>query len=155
MLAKSVKDIPDPSSFADPDHPGLLYEPKWDGFRCIVGRDGDDLVLASRNGKPLNRYFPELVEAFLDQLPEQCVLDGEVIVVRGDRLDFEALQERIHPAKSRVDLLARETPASYVAFDLISVAGEDLARTPLALRRATLEAMLEQAAPPLHMTPVT
>ena len=155
MLAKSVKDIPDPSAFDDPDHPGLLYEPKWDGFRCIVSRDGDALTLASRNGKPLNRYFPELVEAFLAQLPERCVLDGEVIVVRGDRLDFEALQERIHPARSRVDLLARETPASYVAFDLMSLGSEDLARTPLAQRRALLEATLEHATPPLHLTPVT
>jgi ATP-dependent DNA ligase len=155
MLAKSVKDIPDPAAFEDPDHPGLLFEPKWDGFRCVVTRDGDELMLASRNGKPLNRYFPELVEAFLAQLPERCVLDGEIIVVRGDRLDFEALQERIHPASSRVDLLARETPASYVAFDLMGLAGEDLTGTPLALRRLRLEAVLEQATPPLHVTPVT
>ena len=155
MLARSVKDIPEPADFDDPDHPGLLYEPKWDGFRCVVTRDGDDLVLASRNGKPLNRYFPELVEAFLAQLPERCVLDGEVIVVRGDRLDFEALQERIHPAKSRVDLLREQTPASYVAFDLMGLDGEDLTREPLAVRRLRLEAVLEHAAPPLHLTPVT
>lgn len=155
MLAKSVKDLPDPAAFDDPDHPGLLFEPKWDGFRCVVSRDGDALTLASRNGKPLNRYFPELVEAFTEQLPERVVLDGEVIVVRGDRLDFEALQERIHPAQSRVDLLRRETPASYVAFDVMALGDEDLAGAPLALRRERLEALMEHTTDPLHLTPVT
>ena len=112
MLAKSVKEVP--------DGPGYLYEPKWDGFRCIVFRDGDEVELTSRNTKPLTRYFPEVVAAIREQLPERCVLDGELFVaLRGedgaDRLEFETLQERIHPAKSRVDLLAEQTPASFVA----------------------------------------
>ena len=110
MLAKSVKGIPDPAK-----HAGLIFEPKWDGFRCIVFRDGDEVELTSRNTKPLTRYFPELVEAIKRQLPERIVLDGEVFVAVDDRLEFEVLQERIHPAKSRVDMLAEKTPAGFVA----------------------------------------
>jgi ATP-dependent DNA ligase len=120
MLAKAVSALPEGA---------MSFEPKWDGFRSIIFRDGDEVELTSRNTKPLTRYFPELVEAIRRQLPGRCVLDGEVIVVRGDRLDFEALQERIHPAKSRVDLLARETPASYVD-------------RPLRERRAAMEEAL-------------
>src|SRR6476659_5804048 len=108
MLAKSAKGVPDPAKFED----GLLYEPKWDGFRCIVFRDGDEVELGSRNERPLTRYFPEMVEAVRAQLPERCVVDGEIVIVTGDgeRLDFELLLQRIHPAESRVRMLAREYP---------------------------------------------
>src|SRR5687768_4992677 len=112
MLAKSVKDVPLPAKYPDVEHPGLLYEPKWDGFRCLVFKDGDTVELTSRNTKSLTRYFPEVVEAFqADELPHKCVLDGELIVAIGDRLDFDRLQERIHPADSRVRMLAETTPA--------------------------------------------
>src|SRR5688500_16564803 len=153
MLAKSVKEIPDPSAYDHGAHPGLLYEPKWDGFRCLVFKDGDTVHLASRNTKPLTRYFPEVVAAMQTTLPERCVLDGELIVVRGERLDFEVLQERIHPAKSRIDMLARETPASYVAFDLLALGDESYVEVPLALRRVALEAALERVPAPVHLTP--
>jgi ATP-dependent DNA ligase len=137
MLAKLVAEIP----------PGLYYEPKWDGFRAIVVRDGDRVELHSRNGKPMARYFPELVEAFLAQLPERCVIDGEVVVIgEAGRLDFFALQQRIHPAASRIGRLAAETPASFIAFDLPS-------DRPFAERRASLEAL--ELAAPLHRTPIT
>ena len=119
MLAKSVKGIPDPAKYG-----GLSFEPKWDGFRCIVFRDGDEVELASRNTKPLTRYFPEVVAAIKEQLPERCVLDGELFVAVGDRLEFETLQERIHPAASRVNLLAEQTPAGFVAFDLLALGDE-------------------------------
>jgi ATP-dependent DNA ligase len=137
MLAKSVKGIPDPDKFG-----GLIFEPKWDGFRCIVFRDGDEVELTSRNTKPLTRYFPELVEAIKQQLPERCVLDGEVFVAVGDRLEFEVLQERIHPAKSRVDMLAEKTPAGFVAFDLLALGDESYVDRPLSERRAALEQAL-------------
>src|SRR4051812_50166822 len=110
MLAKSVKGVPDPARYD-----GLIFEPKWDGFRCIVFRDGDEVELASRNTKPLTRYFPELVEAIKRQLPERVVLAGEVFVAIGDRLEFEVLQERIHPAKSRAEMLSEKTPAGFAA----------------------------------------
>jgi ATP-dependent DNA ligase len=156
MLAKSVKGIPDPEKFADPDHPGLLFEPKWDGFRCLVFKDGDEIELASRNTKPLTRYFPEVVENLrADGLPQRCVLDGELIVAQGDRLEFDTLQERIHPAKSRVDMLAETTPASYVAFDLLALGDDDLTASPLALRRESLVAALLTPPPGVHLTPVT
>jgi ATP-dependent DNA ligase len=155
MLAKSVTEIPEPAAHRDDEHPGLLYEPKWDGFRCLVFKDGDHVHLASRNTKPLTRYFPEVVEAMRERLPERCVLDGELVVVQGERLDFEALQERIHPARSRIDMLARETPASYVAFDLLALGQEDHLDTPLALRRVALEAALDGVTAPVHLTPVT
>jgi ATP-dependent DNA ligase len=139
MLAKLVADIP----------PGLFYEPKWDGFRAIVERDGSNVELHSRNGKPMARYFPDLVAALLEQLPERCMVDGEIVVIApSGRLDFFALQQRIHPAASRIGRLAGETPASFVAFDLL----DDLA-LPFEQRRAALEAMTWRA--PLHLTPIT
>ena len=126
MLAKSVKGVPEPSSVAG----GLLYEPKWDGFRCIVFRDGDEVELSSRGERPLTRYFPEVVAAVLEQLPPRCVVDGEIVIARDGALDFEALLQRIHPAASRVNLLAAETPASFVAFDLLALGDDDLTSTP-------------------------
>src|SRR5690349_11398110 len=155
MLAKSVADIPDPAKHPDDEHPGLIFEPKWDGFRCLVFKDGDQVHLASRNTKPLTRYFPEVVAAMQNELPARCVLDGELVVVTGERLDFEALQERIHPAKSRIDMLARETPASFVAFDLLALDDTSFVDRPLAERRSALEETLRDAAPPVHLTPVT
>ena len=150
MLAKPAAAIP----------PGMQYEAKWDGFRAIVHRDGPELVLGSRSGKPLTRYFPELVEALLQQLPPRCVLDGEIVVIAegrdgGGRLDFDALQERIHPADSRVRLLAERTPASLVAFDLLAEGDTALLDTPLRERRAALERMLEGVRPPLYLAPAT
>src|SRR5437660_12921470 len=111
MLAKLSRQLPLGEDY--------VYEPKWDGFRCIAFRDGDEVVLGSRNERPMTRYFPEVVEAVLANTPERCVLDGEIVIARGDRLDFEALQLRVHPAESRVKLLASQTPASLVAFDLL------------------------------------
>jgi ATP-dependent DNA ligase len=151
MLAKSVPKIPAPDKYAD----GLLYEPKWDGFRCIVFRDGDDIELGSRNERPLTRYFPELVAAFKESLPTRCVVDGEIITINGDRLDFERLLQRIHPAKSRVDLLAVETPASFVGFDLLALGSGSLMDAPLAERRQALEAALSDATAPVHLTGAT
>ncbi|RJK92989.1 ATP-dependent DNA ligase [Vallicoccus soli] len=145
MLAKAVKDVPDVGH----------VEPKWDGFRTVVFRDGDEVELGSRNERPMTRYFPEVVAAVLENLPERCVVDGEIVIARGDRLDFEALQQRIHPAKSRVDLLARETPASFVAFDLLALGDEDLTRRPFAERRRLLVQALAGARPPVHVTPAT
>lgn len=138
MLAKSVKGVPDPAKHDG----GLLFEPKWDGFRCLVFRDGDEVELASRNTKPLTRYFPEVVAAVREQLPERCVLDGELFVAIGPRLEFEVLQERIHPAESRITTLSEKTPASYVAFDLLALGDESLVDRPLAERRARLEEAL-------------
>ncbi len=135
--------------------PYVHMEPKWDGFRCIVFRDGDEIELTSRNTKPLTRYFPDVVEALRASLPERCVLDGELIVAIGERLEFDRLQDRIHPAESRVRMLAESQPASYVAFDLLALGDEDASATPLAHRRALLERALEQARPPIHLTPVT
>ncbi|RKS77682.1 ATP-dependent DNA ligase [Motilibacter peucedani] len=148
MLAKAVKDIPTGD---------YLYEPKWDGFRCIVFRDGDEVELGSRNERPLTRYFPEVVAAVLEQLPERCVVDGEVIVpsATGDTLDFEALLQRIHPAKSRVDRLAAETPASFVAFDLLALGDDDLVPLPFAERRARLTQALSAARAPVFVTSAT
>ena len=146
MLAKSVKTIPTGD---------YLYEPKWDGFRCIAFRDGDEVELASRGEKPLTRYFPEVVEALKANLPQRVVVDGEVVIATGDRLDFEALLQRIHPAKSRVDRLAAETPASFVAFDLLAVDDESLLATPFAARRARLEQVMSKASSPVFLTPST
>jgi len=146
MLAKSVKTIPQGN---------FLYEPKWDGFRCIAFRDGDEVELASRGEKPLTRYFPEVVEALKANLPQRVVVDGEVVIATGDRLDFEALLQRIHPAKSRVDRLAAETPASFVAFDLLAVGDESLMATPFAARRARLEQVMAKASSPVFITPST
>jgi ATP-dependent DNA ligase len=134
---------------------GWLFDPKWDGFRSIVFRDGDEIVLGSRNEKPLTRYFPELVDALRDALPRRCVLDGEIVVVGPDgTLDFEALQQRIHPAASRVDLLAGRTPASFVAFDLLALGDDDLRSRPLAERRALLTDTLTPG-PSVRVTPAT
>ncbi len=141
MLAKAVPDIP----------PGMHYEAKWDGFRSIVFRDGDEVELGSRNERPMTRYFPELVEALKANLPVRCVVDGEIVIVRGDRLDFESLLLRIHPAESRVNLLAREIPASFVAFDLLALDDESLLEEPFASRRERLESALAGARPPVHV----
>jgi len=147
MLAKLTRDMP---SAAD-----LSYEPKWDGFRCVVFRDGDDLDLQSRNKKPLLRYFPELREPLLAQLPDRVVLDGELVIATPTGLDFDALQLRQHPAESRVKKLAQETPASFVAFDLLAAGDEDLRPRPFGERRARLEQLLAGARPPVHLTPAT
>ena len=147
MLAKSVPDVP--------DGPGFLYEPKWDGFRCIVFRDGDEVELGSRNEKPLTRYFPDLVDAVRAQLPPRCVVDGEIVIAAGHGLDFEALLQRIHPAASRVKMLAETTPASFVAFDLLALGDESLLDLPQSTRRSRLEHALASAAPPVHLTPAT
>ncbi len=151
MLAKSVKGIPDPGKFEG----GLSFEPKWDGFRCLVFKDGDEVELTSRNTKPLTRYFPEVVEALRTQLPARCVLDGELFVAVGPRLEFEVLQGRIHPAASRVSMLATETPASYVAFDLLALGDEDLTVVPFAERRARVEQELTGLGGPTYLTRTT
>ena len=151
MLAKAVKRIPSPDSVEG----GYLYEPKWDGFRCIVFRDGDDVELGSRNERPLTRYFPEVVQAAKESLPERCVIDGELIVAVGDRLEFERLLERIHPADSRVRRLAEETPARFVGFDLLALGDESFLDRPLAERRAALESAMGGVVPPIHLSAVT
>jgi ATP-dependent DNA ligase len=145
MLAKAVKVIP----------PGALYEPKWDGFRSVIFRDGDEVEIGSRNERPMTRYFPELVRALKAELPERCVIDGEIVIAGDDGLDFEALQQRIHPAVSRVNLLAEQTPASFIAFDLLALGDEDLTSLPFADRRARLVEALEKSKPPVHVTPAT
>jgi len=148
MLAKPVKQIPDgPYSF----------EPKWDGFRSVIFRDGDEVEIGSRNERPMTRYFPEVVEAIRLHLPERCVIDGEIVIPAGDgrRLDFDALLQRIHPAASRVTLLAGQTPAHFVAFDLLALDETDYTGRPFAERRAVLEAALAKAAAPVHLTPAT
>lgn len=150
MLARSVRGVPAPSSVAG----GLSYEPKWDGFRTIVFRDGDDVLLASRNLRPMTRYFPEVVEAVLRELPARCVVDGEIVVANGGRLDFEALQQRIHPADSRVRLLAEQTPASLVVFDLLALDDLDVRAVPQGERRAALEG-LGLGGPGVFLTPST
>ncbi len=148
MLAKRVASLP-------PDGGGWIFEPKWDGFRALVFRDGDEILIQSRDTKSLNRYFPELCETLLAQLPARCVIDGEVVVARGEELDFEALQMRIHPAASRVKMLAAEIPASIVCFDLLCDGDRDLRGVPFSERRALLEERLRGATPPVHVTPVT
>ncbi|MFT4010757.1 MAG: ATP-dependent DNA ligase [Nocardioidaceae bacterium] len=142
--------MPDPTKFG-----GLSFEPKWDGFRCLIFRDGAEVLLASRNTKPLTRYFPDVVAAVLANTPDRCVLDGEIILAIDDVLDFERLQDRIHPADSRVQLLAETTPAAYVAFDLLAWGDEEHASRPFAERRAALERALADARPPVHLTPTT
>ncbi|HEY0638883.1 MAG TPA: ATP-dependent DNA ligase [Pseudonocardiaceae bacterium] len=146
MLAKAVRAVPEGD---------YLYEPKWDGFRCVVFRDGDEIELASRNDRPLTRYFPDVVEAARANLPPRCVVDGEIVLVTGDRLDFDALQLRLHPAASRVRMLAESTPAAFVAFDLPALGDQALLDTPFARRRELLERALAGAAPPVHLTPIT
>ncbi len=138
-----------------PPGEGWLFEPKWDGFRALVFRDGGELFIQSRDGKPLGRYFPELAAPLLAQLPPRCVLDGELVIAGPAGLDFEALQLRLHPAESRVRLLARQMPAAVVFFDLLAEGGRDLRDTPFHARRAELERLLAGAAPPVHLTPAT
>ncbi|MGI9093707.1 MAG: ATP-dependent DNA ligase [Mycobacteriales bacterium] len=145
MLAKPVAAIP----------PGASYEPKWDGFRSIVFRDADEVEFGSRNERPMTRYFPELVDAVKAELPERCVVDGEIVIATGAGLDFEALQQRIHPAVSRVTLLSAKTPASYIAFDLLALGDQDYTARPFTERRDALAAVLGSAAPPIHLTPAT
>jgi ATP-dependent DNA ligase len=145
MLAKSVPTIP----------PGASYEPKWDGFRSLIFRDGDDVEFGSRNEKPMTRYFPELVAAVKAQLPQRCVIDGEIVIATDAGLDFEALQQRIHPAVSRVTMLSETTPASFIAFDLLALGDDDYTGRPFAQRRAALEQALAPALPPIHLTPTT
>lgn len=155
MLAKAVPTVPDPDSVPG----GLVYEPKWDGFRGIVAFDGEQVEIGSRGSKPLTRYFPELVEAFVRLLPEPCVIDGEIVVSTevsgGARLDWEALSQRIHPAASRVQLLARETPAMFVAFDLLELGGRSLVEEPFSVRRAALETLVGGLGHPIHLTRIT
>jgi ATP-dependent DNA ligase len=134
---------------------GWQFEPKWDGFRTLVFRDGDELLLQSRDLKPMNRYFPELVAPLVAVLPERCVVDGEVVITGARGLDFEALLLRIHPAASRVKLLAAESPASFVAWDLLALGDEDLRETPLGLRRERLETALQGTRAPVHLSPAT
>ena len=147
MLAKATRELP-----TGDEH---WFEPKWDGFRCIVFRDGDELELGSRNERPLTRYFPELFEPLKAALPERCVVDGEIVIAGADGLDFDALLQRIHPAESRVNLLAEQTPASFVAFDLLAVDEEDLTGVEFSERRSRLEQLLGDAEPPIHVTPGT
>ncbi|MDQ3788819.1 MAG: ATP-dependent DNA ligase [Actinomycetota bacterium] len=148
MLAKPVKKIPTGE---------MSYEPKWDGFRSIIFRDGDDVEIGSRNERPMTRYFPELVEAVKANLPTRCVIDGEIVVVgpTGDRLDFEVLAQRIHPAASRVKMLSETTPAKFVAFDLLALGDTDYTARPFAERRAALEEALAPASAPIHLTRTT
>ena len=138
-----------------PEGEGWLYEPKWDGFRALVFRDGDEVYVQSRDLKPLNRYFPELLEPLHLQLPAGCVADGEIVIAGEHGLDFDALLLRIHPAASRIKLLAQQTPAAYVAFDLLAVDGRDLLGAPQEERRKLLETLLARAKPPLYLTPAT
>ena len=145
MLAKAVPVIP----------AGASYEPKWDGFRSICFRDGAEVELGSRNERPMTRYFPELVEAIKAELPERCVLDGEIVIATADGLDFEALQQRIHPANSRVTMLAQKTPASFIAFDLLALDDDDYTRLPFRQRRAALVDALGGAGGSIHLTPTT
>jgi len=147
MLAKIADTLP--------AEPGFQFEPKWDGFRALVFRTADGVLLQSRDLKPLNRYFPEVEQALLAQLPPGCVLDGEIVVATPRGLDFDALQQRLHPAASRVQRLSKETPASFVAFDVLAADGLAALALSQAERRAMLEAVLADAAPPLYLTPVT
>ena len=147
MLAKRVDELPEGGDW--------IFEPKWDGFRALVFRDGDEIEIQSRDEKPLNRYFPDVVEALRAQLPERCVLDGEIVIATGQGLDFDRLQLRLHPAASRVKLLAQQTPASIVFFDLLCEGERDLRGEPFESRRRALEAIFGSAKPPIHLTPAT
>ena len=147
MLANKVSELPAGDDW--------IFEPKWDGFRTIVFRDGDELLIQSRDEKPLDRYFPELVDALKEQLPRRCVLDGEIVIAKGGGLDFDALQLRLHPAASRVKLLSKEIPASVVFFDLLSDGKRSLCGEPFVERRAALEHLLAKTSAPLHITPAT
>jgi ATP-dependent DNA ligase len=147
MLAKNAAKLPEGG--------GWMFEPKWDGYRCLVFRDGDEVELWSRHGRSFNRYFPELPAPLRAQLPARVVVDGELVVPDDDGLSFDLLGQRIHPADSRVQMLAETTPARFVAFDVLAIGDEDLRQTPFGERRARLEKMLAGAAPPLHLTPAT
>jgi ATP-dependent DNA ligase len=147
MLAKRVGELPSTGTW--------IFEPKWDGFRALVFRDADEIMIQSRDEKPLNRYFPELLEPIKSQLPERCVLDGEIVLARDGCLDFEALQLRIHPAASRVKLLSEQMPASIVFFDLLSEGDRDLRSLPFQQRRERMESFLTTAEAPIHLTPAT
>lgn len=147
MLAKRVSAVPDVGDW--------IFEPKWDGFRTLVFRDGQELFLQSRDGKPMGRYFPELLEPLQDQLPERCVLDGEIVIAQHGVLDFDALQMRLHPAASRVRMLSEQTPASVVFFDLLADGERDLTQRPFIERRGRLSELLARAEPPLFITPAT
>ncbi len=147
MLAKRVAGVPAGD--------GWIFEPKWDGFRAVVFREGGEILIQSRDGKPLNRYFPEVEAILLEQLPAKCVLDGEIVIAAQGRLDFDALQLRVHPAASRVKLLAEQTPASVVFFDLLCIGEEDLRGIAFEERKRRLEAVLAGVRPPVHLTPST
>lgn len=147
MLARLADEIPAGDAF--------LYEPKWDGFRAIVFRSASDVFIQSRDSRPLDRYFPELHETFLEKLPPDCVLDGEIVIATPHGLDFDALQLRLHPAASRVAKLAKESPAAFVAFDALAIDGRDIRSAPQAARRAALERLLARVEPPIHLTPMT
>src|SRR3954451_17089055 len=147
MLAKRVDDIPTAGDW--------IFEPKWDGFRVLIFRDGDEILIQSRDTKSLNRYFPDMIEPLRTQLPERCVADGELVIAREGRIYFDALYLRIHPAASRVKLLAGQMPASVVFFDLLSVGDRDLRGEPFTTRRGELEAVFANATSPVHVTPAT
>jgi ATP-dependent DNA ligase len=147
MLAKRVSELPRTGDW--------IFEPKWDGFRALIFRDGEEVLIQSRDEKPLNRYFPELIEPLKKQLPKRCVLDGEVVVAKDGALDFDALQLRIHPAASRIKLLSEEIPSSIVFFDLLAEGARDLRDQPFEKRRQKLQSMLASVEPPLHLTPAT
>ena len=147
MLAKRVDDLPAGELW--------IFEPKWDGFRALIFRDGDEIYIQSRDEKPLNRYFPELLEPIRSQLPTRCVLDGEIVIAQNGALDFDSLQLRLHPAASRVKMLSQQIPASIVFFDVLSEGNRDLRDLPFAERRRQLETLLAAATPPLHLTPAT
>jgi ATP-dependent DNA ligase len=147
MLSKRIDELPEAGDW--------IFEPKWDGFRSLIFRDGDEILIQSRDEKSLNRYFPELLDPLRSQLPDRCVLDGEVVIANHGTLDFDALQLRIHPAASRINLLAKQTPASVVFFDLLSQGDRDLRSIPFHERRRMLESLLANAQPPIHLTPAT
>src|SRR6266478_6948969 len=147
MLAKRVGELPGEGDW--------VFEPKWDGFRALVFRDGNEILIQSRDEKPLNRYFPELLEPLRSALPTRCEVDGEIVIVKDNGLDFDALQLRLHPAASRVNLLSRQTPSSFVFFDLLCQADRDLRGEPFQTRRRELELLISSAPPPIHLTPAT
>ena len=147
MLAKRVEDLPLGENW--------IYEPKWDGFRALIFRDGDEILIQSRDAKPLNRYFPELIEPLKKELPARAVLDGEIVIATEAGLDFDSLQLRLHPAASRVKLLSQQIPASVVFFDLLAEGQRDLREEPFEARRGRLQSLLSSAAPPIHLTPAT
>jgi ATP-dependent DNA ligase len=147
MLAKRVEELPPGDDW--------IFEPKWDGFRALIFRDKDEILIQSRDEKPLNRYFPELPPSLQEALPARCVLDGEIVIVKDNELDFDLLQLRLHPAASRVNLLSKQTPASVVFFDLLCEGERDLRNEPFQVRRQQLESLLSRTKPPIHLTPAT